>query len=254
MKLRLILIFTFFGNLLFSQNISTDRPSNTDNSSTLKKGFLQFETGVSKSSLYKENPREISFTIPTFQLRYGLGKNIELRILEEYGLTKFIPESFGTTEQNYGLNSIHVGTKIQILKKESSPIEFALLTQFLIPKFSNQIPELKNTTKLIGSYSLKRGLSFGFTFGYTNNYAINDNGVIAYSLLINKAIGSKTSFFLECYGLKEEINKTFINTDAGIAYLIKENIQVDFYFGTGINNSMIFGSLGFSWYLKRTNE
>ena len=237
-------------DLTFSQKISTDRPSNTDNSSTLIKNLLQIESGVLKSNLFKTNPREINYTTPTLQLRYGLTKNIEIRILEEFGFSQFVPDTFGIIEQTLGLNSFQLGTKIQIFKKESSPFEFALLTQFVIPKLTNENTSLINTTKLLGSYKIKNNLNLGFSFGYNNNFSIKNNGLLAYSLLVGNNIGSKTAVFFELYG-NDSRNKFFQNCDAGIAYLIKENLQIDFFIGTGINHAMFFSALGFSWYLKQ---
>ena len=249
-KLRLFFILISCVNTLFSQKISTDRPSNTDNSSTLIKNLLQIESGVLKSNLFKTNPREINYTTPTLQLRYGLTKNIEIRILEEFGFSQFVPDTFGIIEQTLGLNSFQLGTKIQIFKKESSPFEFALLTQFVIPKLTNENTSLINTTKLLGSYKIKNNLNLGFSFGYNNNFSIKNNGLLAYSLLVGNNIGSKTAVFFELYG-NDSRNKFFQNCDAGIAYLIKENLQIDFFIGTGINHAMFFSALGFSWYLKQ---
>jgi len=249
-KLRLLIILLICFNTFYSQNISTDRPSNTDNSSTLIKNLLQIETGILKSNLFKTNPREINYTTPTFLLRYGLTKNIEIRILEEFGFSQFIPDTFGIIEQTKGINSFQLGSKIQIFKNETSPFEFALLTQFVIPKLTNEYVSMINTTKLLGSYSIKNNLNLGFSVGYNNNFSIKNEALLAYSLLLGNNIGSKTAIFFELYG-NDSRNKFFQNCDAGIAYLIKENLQIDFFIGTGINHAMFFSALGFSWYLKQ---
>lgn len=249
-KLKLFIILLSCFKTFYSQKISTDRPSNTDNSSTLFKNLLQIETGILKSNLFKTNPREINYTTPTFLLRYGLTKNIEIRLLEEFGFSQFIPDTFGIIEQSLGLNSFQLGTKIQIFKKESSPFEFALLTQFVIPKLTNENTSMINTSKLLGSYKIKNNLNLGFSIGYNNNFSIKNEGLLAYSLLLGNNIGSKTAIFFELYG-NESTTKFFHNFDSGISYLIKENIQVDFFVGTGLNHAMFFSSLGFSWYLKQ---
>lgn len=249
-KLRILIVSISFFNSFYSQNISTDRPSNTDNSSTLNRNLLQLETGVLKSNLFQTNPKEINYTIPTVLLRYGLSENIEIRVLEEFGFSKFVPDTFGIVQQTKGINSFEVGTKLQIFKKKTSPFEFSLLTQFVIPKLTNQNVSLINTSKLLGSYKIKTNLNLGFSIGYNNNFSIKNEGLLAYSLLLGNNIGSKTAIFFELYGNGSSSN-FFQNTDAGIAYLIKENIQIDFFIGTGINHAMFFSALGFSWYLKQ---
>ena len=118
-KLRILIVSISFFNSFYSQNISTDRPSNTDNSSTLNRNLLQLETGVLKSNLFQTNPKEINYTIPTVLLRYGLSENIEIRVLEEFGFSKFVPDTFGIVQQTKGINSFEVGTKLQIFKKKT---------------------------------------------------------------------------------------------------------------------------------------
>ena len=59
-------------------------------------------------------------------------------------------------------------------------------------------------------------------------------------------MSDKISTFLEIYGLNNQLN-----IDTGLAYLIQDKLQVDAYFGTGLNNKMAFASVGLSYlYLK----
>ena len=41
------------------------------------------------------------------------------------------------------------------------------------------------------------------------------------------------------------------NFDAGLTFLANENFQYDFSFGTGINNTMNYMSIGFSWLVNK---
>ncbi len=67
------------------------------------------------------------------------------------------------------------------------------------------------------------------------------------------SINETFSFYIEPYGSLVEFDALESNFDAGIAYLVKDNCQLDFSFGTGINNTMNYLSLGFSINIAREN-
>lgn len=251
MKLRFTLIFLLFGKLFYTQNISTDRPSNTDNSSTLNKGIFQVETGILKSNLYNLEPREVNYTLPTMLLRYGLSSKVEVRLLEEYNFLRLVSDTLHLNNPITGINSIQIGTKVQLFKKNESPFELSFLTHFNLPKFSKSAKSLENTTKLLASYKFNNSLSLGTSLFYGNDYLNNGNHNYNYSLILSKSIKTKFSIFLETYGTKTHSTKFLHSIDTGLAYLIKENFQLDFYFGSGLNHNVIFGSFGLSWYLKQ---
>ena len=251
MKLNFLILSLLLVKLFHSQNISTDRPSNTDNSSTLNQGIFQVESGIINSSPYNLNSRQINYTLPTILLRYGLSNKVELRLLEEYNFFRLVTDSLLLYNPIPGVNSIHVGTKIQLFKKEHSSFELAFLTHFSLPNFSKPTQSLENTSKLLASYKFNNSLSLGSSLFYGNDYLNNGNVNINYSLILSKSIKTKLSIFLEFYGTKNQNINTQHSIDAGLAYLIKENLQLDFYFGSGINHNMIFGSLGCSWCLNK---
>ena len=84
--------------------------------------------------------------------------------------------------------------------------------------------------------------------------------VLSYTILINekskstkKDLNSKvsveTQFKLRLFNVPGFNDQ--LNIDAGLAYLIQDKLQFDAYFGTGLNNKMVFASVGLSYlYLK----
>ncbi len=51
-----------------------------------------------------------------------------------------------------------------------------------------------------------------------------------------------------------EFEDTILNFDAGFTYLPNPNVQLDFSFGTGINDTMNYLSVGCSWLIPKTSE
>jgi hypothetical protein len=41
-----------------------------------------------------------------------------------------------------------------------------------------------------------------------------------------------------------------LNFDAGLTYLVKDNVQLDFSFGTGLTHKMNYISLGCCWKIE----
>lgn len=234
----LSLILATFAN---AQTIFTDRPSQTDNSSTLPKGRFQVEAGILGDHDPKDTVLFSHYVAPTVLLHYGISDKIEIRLVDQYESNKYS-----------GLADLQLGTKIQVCKKEDSNIEIAFLTHLSIPTGDNEISydSLWVINKLAGSLKLNERIALGYTLGYYYGNIIS--GQVSYSLLLGIGLGQNLSVFAETYGNTIAASSTpSINADVGLAYLIKDNLQIDLYSGTGINNQMKFVSAGLSWYLMR---
>ena len=135
-----------------------------------------------------------------------------------------------------------IGTKIQLYK--SDKVNLSVLPSIQIPSVYDDIGSLSEqpiNTKIIGNYVVSKANSVGYTIGYTFN-----NNEIGYSLFLGHNFTDKISTFIELYGFNDQLN-----IDAGLAYLIQDKLQFDAYFGTGLNNKMVFASVGLSYlYLK----
>ena len=99
-----------------AQTIVTDRPDQTESSLTVPQGSLQIESGVLYGTAKDGFNSEELLLAPTVLWRYGISKGIELRLLTEFASVtdKLTDDKFS------GINDLQLGTKIQILKKESN--------------------------------------------------------------------------------------------------------------------------------------
>ena len=64
----------------------------------------------------------------------------------------------------------------------------------------------------------------------------------------------KFGIYLEPYGEWVDFKVYEANANVGVTYLIKNNLQFDFSFGTGINHEMNYMALGCSWLIGGINE
>jgi len=244
----LIAALILISGQLFGQNLITDRPDQTESSSTVEFGSLQVESGflLGFSDENFNSTRQI--LLPTTLFRYGLTSGIELRIMSQF---ESIKNNWQIIE---GISDLEVGAKIQLLKKENVNIEIAFLSHLIIPTGTSELSgdKLGTINKLAISHEINENLGLGYNVGY--NYMGAGNGDLTYSIAVGAAINDKVGIYLETYGDVVEFQELLINFDTGLTYLVKDNLQLDFSFGTGLNHSMNYISLGFSWKSYKKQE
>ena len=223
-------LLIFFWYTAISQTIATDRPSAlTENSTSLYKNGIQLESGF---LIQLDSGETQPISAPNLLLRYGLTEKTELRLMNDVLVD----------EENVELGVWTIGAKIQLYK--SDKVNLSVLPSIQIPSVYDDIGSLSEqpiNAKVIGNYVVSKANSVGYTIGYTFN-----NNQIGYSLFLGHNFSDKISTFIELYGFNDQLN-----IDAGLAYLIQDKLQFDAYFGTGLNNKMVFASVGLSYlYLK----
>jgi len=235
------LLLIFFCHSAYGQKIETDRPDQTESSSTVPAKHLQIESGILLGLSKNASNKEQQILLPTNLFRLGLTKGIELRILSQL-------ESFqNNLGRSSGISDLEIGTKIHLFGRENSKTEVAFITHLVLPTGSSGLTNSKygSISKLSISNVLTDYLELGYNIGY--NYFGSGNGDLTYSLALGYDLNEKVGVYIEPYGEISELNFWFSNVDAGFTYLIKDNLQFDFSFGTGINHRMNYLSLGMSW-------
>jgi len=234
-------------NLTQAQVINTDRPDQTESSSTVPARSLQIESGIlvgfSEGSTFSE--RQI--LAPTNLLRFGLFRFAEIRMLSQVEHFK----SISNNKEQLGISDFEIGTKIQLFRKAESKTEVAILSHLVIPSGSTTLTNGTEgvISKLSVSHALTEDLGIGYNLGY--NYFGVGSGDLTYSLALGYSLSDKVGIYIEPHG---ELNnmKTYIsNFDAGFTYLFSDLIQADFSFGTGLNHKMNYVSIGLSCLFVR---
>jgi hypothetical protein len=106
--------------------------------------------------------------------------------------------------------------------------------------------------KLAISHGITDFLDLGYNIGY--NYFGNKKGYLTYSLAFGLGLSERLGAYAETYGEVVEMTEWISNFDSGITYLVKENMQLDFSFGIGLNQKMNYFSLGFSWNIPKKQK
>lgn len=233
-----LMISLCFGEL--HAQLVTDRPDQTESSSTVGKGNLQIETGF-LLGFEGDQPSEQELLAPSNLFRYGVSKGIELRLLSQFESVKI-----GDSKLQ-GISDIELGAKIQIYQKEDARTEIAFISHLLVPTGTGEVSlgNYGTINKLAVSHALSENMGLGYNVGY--NYLGSGNGDITYSLVLGLGVGEKVGIYAEPFGEITDLDTFILNADAGFTYLAAENLQFDFSFGTGINHKMNYLSIGFCW-------
>jgi hypothetical protein len=231
---------------LLSQEIVTDRPDQTESSVTVPAQSLQFEVGFGIGSDDLAN----QYVTPTTLTRYGLLKSIELRLAEHLFGTK----DKQTSEKEFGLSDLELGTKIQILRRENVNTEIAFISHIVIPTGSDAFSagQVGTISKIAVSHGLSSTLDLGYNLGYM--YFGEGKGDLTYSLVTGLDISEKLGTYIEVFGGIEEFENWILNLDGGFTYLFRQNLQVDLSAGMGLNHKMNYLSLGFSWNINMSGK
>lgn len=260
MKFRLAFVLIVVSGIAYSQALVTDRPSQTEASSTVGKGVFQIESGftfmtedyeTALGSTFPTAPgRQQNIALPFTSWRLGLAERLELRLATQPTLQKQFVDDIETNSV-FGIADLQVGFKLNVLKGEGRWPELAIISHAVLPTGTNGISgeEYGVINKLAVSHQLSTNHSLGWNFGF--DYLGADNKNMYYSLLWTVSLTDRLSVFLEPYGVWLGLDAFNQNADAGFAWLINDDMQVDYSFGVGINNDMNFHSLGFSFRFDR---
>jgi len=241
-RISIAFLFIIVNNALNAQGIITDRPDQTESSSAVEKGSLQIETGILVGFTDNDEITEEQILAPTTLFRYGITKGFEIRVLNQFERLTY--ESISTKFN--GISDLEIGFKTQLLKKEDINAEIAFLSHLIVPTGTKGLTNDKFGTinKLSISHQINDNVGLGYNVGY--NYFGIDNGDLTYSVALGFEVTEKIGIYIEPYGEVINLDIHEASFDAGITYSLKENMQFDFSFGTGLSYRMNYMSIGFS--------
>jgi hypothetical protein len=241
-KKGLTIIFLIVNTIVYGQTIITDRPDQTESSSTIPKGSLQIEAGFLLGSSDNDIIKERQILAPSILSRYGLTNGIELRLLTQFESIK----NRSTDEVYDGISDLEIGAKVQLFKKESSTTEIAFLSHLILPTASKQLTNDKfgSINKLSISHPLSESIGIGYNVGY--DYFGMGNGNFTYSLALGIGLTNTMGIYLEPYGAVIDFKTHEASFDVGVTYLPKDNLQFDLSYGIGLNHTMNYISVGCS--------
>jgi hypothetical protein len=259
LKITFLLSFALVNGLLAQEEtnvadtpINTDRPTQTYSSFVVPKGVFQIESGFgySQNKLFGVNSSFAieSIALNSLQLRYGISRNIELRLFQNISFDRVGPRGDKVTSDLL-FAPTSIGAKIRIVDEKGFRPQISFLAEFGGEVFS----DLGNENIKVFRFNFSNTISSKFSIAYSLGMNFGDefrNSLTSITLLGSYVVSPKVSVFGEYYSI---LNPDFFNThnyDFGATYLVNNNLQLDIYVGSYFkkqitNADLIFG-FGFS--------
>ena len=228
-------LFLVFFNIARAQvdaidPIDTDRPDQTESPVTIYKKWMQVEHGF---DLERDN--EVSISGSSTLFRYGLLKNVELRLEADFIYTPSTNFSPATTE----LQPIVFATKISLWDEKRWIPKTSLLISAGIPFLAAR--SFKNFNAQPGIiFVFQNNLSPTISWGYNAGLewdGENSSPYYIYTFSNGINLSKKLYGFLEVFG---SVNKNSLpqhNFDAGLSLLLNNNCKIDISSVAGLTKS-----------------
>ncbi len=233
----------------------TDRPDQTESSTTIPKHALQIETGFVFENYKNDQVEFNNLGLGTTLLRYGVWDNFELRLGSYYQQSKVKSDYFNVDSTQSGMGPILAGFKVYVVEEKGIRPEISILADLTlntVGKLDYRPSYTYSTIKVSASHTLSNFFSLGYNFGFASD-GESANGLFVYSFVGGVSISDKIGGFAEIYGTSAEGDSPNTRADAGLTYLILPNLQFDVSGGMGLGNSvkMYFVSCGLTWRIPR---
>ena len=233
-----------------SPDLVTDRPDQTESATLIPKGFFQVETGFVFEGDENDGFKENNLGLFTTLLRYGVNENFELRLGSAF-LNSTQQEKGTESSDVSGLAPLFVGMKFKMLEENGLIPKMAFLVSTQFPNTGNKefSPEYLATDMRFNiEYSLTERFGLGANLGVRWDGS-NVKPEALYSLVLGIGVSDRLSVFIESYGYLPQEEMSDHRLDAGITFLLKNNLQIDASAGVGLSDISpdYFINAGLSW-------
>ncbi|GMN08412.1 hypothetical protein MTsPCn5_38010 [Croceitalea sp. MTPC5] len=228
----------------YAENIASGRPGQAIGARTLGESVFQLQSGFSRTQFPSEN-----FQISNVQfnnvLRLGITERFELSGVVNWQSDK--NQILNESNTVSGISDTQLGGRYTIVTNEGWRPAIALQGRILL----NLQSEAFRMQNLGARFILAMGNSLTEKFSLSTNWILGykrNGGRPSYGYVINLGYGitDRLSTFVEVFGALNDID---IDIDAGFAFLMNKDLQLDFSFGTLSNGNTTswFADAGLSW-------
>lgn len=253
--LFLLLPFFIYAQTDSIPDIITDRPTQTESPYLVPKKTFQIESGIMCTNREDQTDIREMWSIGNTLLRYGVLKNLEIRVASSYESLNVYQKETGVDSSYHGIGAVSAGFKVFIVEEKGIRPEIAILGSITFRHLGNDnfSPTYSYPVgKLAVNHTLSKRFSFGYNIGFA--YSGEDaDGFFIYSAVLGYKISNRFWSFCEAYGKFDNGDFPNHRVDAGFTYLVRKNLQVDISGGYGLSSEVdrYFVSAGFGWRIPR---
>ena len=154
----------------------------------------------------------------------------------------------------YGFNPITIGTKIKLLEQQRVLPNFSLLFNLTLPFIGKYEFRPENTAP---SFYFLMANDISETVNLCYNYGMIWDGNSSvpthfYAVSLSANLNDKLSMFIESYGFVIQKANPDLYIDAGLAYLLTDNFQIDLTIAGHLNDfkDYYLFNIGMAWEIN----
>jgi len=224
-------ILLLFGNFFVqAQDEIETAPDQYENPNTVPIGRFQMEN---RFTMQDNGNYARTLMLPSTNWKFGINENVEVIMVTDVAFDK---TSDSITN---GLQPLKFGLKIKLWKGKGILPDAAVSMQFAIPKLASkdwQAKHLAPNLRLLLKNKVSEKVSLGFNFGGIWDGETPDPQFF-YSFSPKYKLSQKFECFVEAYGYLREKYIAENWADAGIMYLITNDIQAEFSAGYELSSA-----------------
>lgn len=250
--LLILAILPVLLNAQFGETLSTDRPGQALGANTVGKKTIQIQTGLNSNFIHDDLSNNYTTILSNTVIRVGLFEQLEINGLINWqnDFTDINGESGSTS----GISDTELGVRWFLLENRGAIPSIGLQGSLLLKAQSPEYARDKMGSRIV----LATGNKINNWLSVNTNFGLGWNGngdapqsiyVLNFSLGLTNRLGA----MVEVYGSFNEFDANF---DAGIGYLLTNNLQIDLSAGWQGNNQLSdwFIDAGLSWRLNWRKE
>jgi hypothetical protein len=210
--------------------IEPDRPTESQNASLISKGGFQTEIGVRKD---QENSQDYNIQHPNAVLRYGLFKQLEVRLETTVESQRYPTKNMFA----YGLEPIEVGLKGNIFRAKDTSFTASIYGLIGFPRIASDDHQHNNTfyrVRLLFQNELSDKIKLIYNVGRDWDSEEKQQNWI-YTISPQFQLSDKWEIFLEDFSYVQKGSKPEHYIDGGFAYFVSNNFSLDVDVGKGLS-------------------
>jgi hypothetical protein len=248
MKNAFFFLLLLAGKALFAQDkIDTDRPTETQSAKTVGRGTFQLETGFRKDW---QVAGDYSLRVPDAEWRYGVLDRLELR-LYTLAETDRMPRQGKRAD---GLRPVEVGLKGTVWQSRDTSFIATLYGHLGVKNWAakeHRPDQNFYRLRILLHNQLTETVGLSYNLG-RDWHADREKHLWVYTVSPHMDLGEKWQLFAEGYGYFNRGEQAEHYVDAGAAYFIGRNVEIDMAGGKGLSGtgSEYFFTVGVSWRVR----
>jgi hypothetical protein len=249
---------SFGGGPNLDEPLVTDRPDFTEAGSTVGRGVAQLEFGYTYFHDAGEGESTAVHSIGEPLLRYGFGFDwLEFRVAANYLREVRQSDEAGRLSDG-GFSDLYLGVKIGLTPQEGILPEMALVPQMLVPVGNEPLAGLEEPLPGLTRPRKDRvlpGLNWLYGWDLNERWSLGGSTqfnldvdpatnrcytLFAQSMTVGFSVTERLKGYVEWYALMPsgaELVKPEYYLNGGPAYLVTNNLQLDFRAGLGLNEA-----------------